>query len=117
MQIVRSRQLLTDLSHDGTTYTSAKAWAFPAATTFGGQTLAQAVHGHADAFCFVDAGRAEESYTETGSEVAPYRTLSQAITDKLTHASTDNVIFKLAPGRICWGNIGRPKCAKPKSQS
>ena len=49
-------------------------------------------------YCYVDVGRAAESYTETGSVVTPYRSLSGAMAAKLTDASTDTVIFQLAPG-------------------
>jgi hypothetical protein len=49
-------------------------------------------------YCYIDVGRAAESYTETGSVVTPYRSLSGAMAAKLTDASTDTVIFQLAPG-------------------
>ena len=98
MQSIRTRQLRADLSYDGSKYTASKPWAFPAATTLGGQTLASSAHAHVDSYCYVDVARAAETYTETGSGIAPYRSLSGAIAEKLTHANTDTVVFKLAPG-------------------
>ena len=98
MQSLRTRQLRADLSFDGTTYTSSKKWAFPATTTLGGETLISSAHAHVDSYCYVNVNRAAETYTETGTELAPYRSLSAAITDKLTIDSVDYVIFKLAPG-------------------
>ena len=98
MQSLRTRQLRADLSFDGSTYTSSKPWAFPAESTLGGLTLADAVHAHVDAYVYCDVGRAAENYTETGSRISPYRGLSAAVTAKLTNANTDFVIFLLAPG-------------------
>jgi len=102
------RQFKRDVSSDGTTYTPSKKWALTADSTVGGGTIAstsyvtaavvQGLHIHVDSYCYVDAARAGESYTATGTALAPYQTLSAAIAAKLTDANTDYVVFKLAPG-------------------
>ena len=71
-------------------------------------TLQASGHAHVDAFVYVDAARSEETYTETGSEVAPYRTLSAAVTAKLADSETDPVVIKLRPGNYV-GTISRDK--------
>ena len=71
-------------------------------------TLQSSGHAHVDAYVFVDSNRAGETYTETGSEVAPYRTLSSAVSVKLADDQTDTVVFKLAPGTYV-GTISRDK--------
>ena len=87
MQALRTRQLRADLSYDGTKYTSSKAWAFPASTTLGGQTLESSSHAHVDAYCYVDINSSETA-PETGSQIAPYRSLDAALIAKLTDNNT-----------------------------
>lgn len=65
-------------------------------------------HGHVDTIVYVDSNRAGEVYTETGSFVAPYRTLSSAINIKLADGETDYVVFQLAAGTYT-GTISRDK--------
>ena len=56
-------------------------------------------HQHLDAgFIYVDSKRAAETYTETGTEMAPYRTLNAALTAKLGQTDTAYRVFKLLPG-------------------
>ena len=71
-------------------------------------TLQASGHAHVDAFVYVDAARAGETYTETGSEVAPYRTLSAAVSAKLADPETDYTVFQLRPGNYV-GAISRDK--------
>ena len=103
------RQLFRDLSYDGTKYTTSKAWNLhtgsavddePVATETFVTTAVDAVptHTHVDPYVYVDAGRSAESYAETGSQVAPYRTLTAAMAAKCTDVATDTIVFRLAPG-------------------
>ena len=55
-------------------------------------------HAHVDTIVFVDSNRAGETYTETGTELAPYRTLSAAVNVKLANGQTAYVVFQLAAG-------------------
>lgn len=48
-------------------------------------------------FIYVDVGRTE-TYTETGTEEAPYKTLQAALGAHLTEGNTQNTIFLLKPG-------------------
>jgi len=50
----------------------------------------------------VDASRTE-SYTETGTKHAPYKSLSDAMVAKLTDGATQTIIFKVKPGTY---NVG-----------
>ena len=68
-------------------------------TTLAASVAAIDVHAHVDVYCYVDVSRSAETYTETGSQTQPYRSLDGAMSVKLTHANTDTVIFKLAPGK------------------
>ena len=118
MQLIRTRQLRSDLTYDGSTYTTAKPWDLATGSTLSDAAIATeayvtsavaaGAHDHVDAYIFVDSNRSSETYTETGSKVAPYRTLSAAISTKLADTETDTVVFKLAPG-IYTGTISRDK--------
>ena len=118
MQLIRTRQLRSDLTYDGSTYTTAKPWDLATGSTVSDAAIATeayvtsavaaGAHDHVDAYVFVDSNRSSETYTETGSKVAPYRTLSAAISTKLADTETDTVVFKLAPG-IYTGTISRDK--------
>ena len=56
------------------------------------------IHAHVqDNVCYVDSKRTD-SYTQDGSESLPYKTLSAAITAKLTNAATAFISFRLASG-------------------
>ena len=124
MQSIRTRQLRADLAYDGSTYTTAKPWDLASGSTLAESAIATesyvtsavaaGAHSHVDAYVFVDVGRTGETYTETGSEVAPYRTLAAAITAKLGDAETDYVVFKLAPG-VYVGSIVRDKQTQNQS--
>ncbi len=122
MQSIRTRQLTADLSYNGTKYTTAKPWDLATGTTVNEAAIATEAyvtsaiasvshHTHVDAMCYVDSNRAAETYTETGSEVAPYRTLSSAISTKLADGETDTVVFVLAPG-VYTGTISRDKASQ-----
>ncbi len=65
-------------------------------------------HAHVDTIVYVDSNRSGEVYTETGSFIAPYRTLSSAIDIKLADGETDYVVFQLAAGTYT-GTISRDK--------
>ena len=118
MQSIRTRQLRADLAYDGSTYTTAKPWDLATGSTLSDAAIATeayvtsavaaGAHAHVDAYVFVDSNRSSETYTETGSEVAPYRTLSAAVSTKLADNQTDLVVFKLAPGTYT-GTISRDK--------
>ena len=124
MQLIRTRQLRSDLAYDGSAYTTAKPWHLATGSTLNTGAIAteeyvtnavsSGAHAHVDAYVFVDANRASETYTETGSEVAPYRTLSSAISTKLADGETDTVIFKLAPGTYT-GCVSRDKASANQS--
>ena len=78
------RQFKRDTSYSNGTVAFTTPVSFPTATVGGvniGDALASG-HAHVDAYVFVDSNRSSETYTETGSEVAPYRTLSAAISTK-----------------------------------
>ncbi len=118
MQLIRTRQLRSDLTYDGSTYTTAKPWDLATGSTVSDAAIATeayvtsavaaGAHAHVDAYVFVDSNRSSETYTETGSELYPYRTLSSAVSTKLADNQTDLVIFKLAPGTYT-GTISRDK--------
>ena len=118
MQSVRPRQLTSNLTFDGTTFSTSKPWDLASGSTVNEAAIATEAfvtsavsgvssHTHVDAVVFVDSNRAAD-YTETGSEIAPYRTLSAAITAKLADGQTSRVVFKLAPGDYI-GTISRDK--------
>ena len=65
-------------------------------------------HAHVDTIVYVDTNRSGETYTETGSFIKPYRTLSSAINIKLADGETDYVVFQLAAGTYT-GTISRDK--------
>ena len=118
MQSIRTRQLKASLSFDGAKFTTAKPWDLASGSTVNDAAIAteayvtNAVHDHvAKWFCYVDSNRASETYPETGSETAQYRSLSSAITAKLADGQTDRVIFKLAPGHYT-GTISRDKAVQ-----
>ena len=124
MQSIRTRQLRADLAYDGSAYTTAKPWHLATGSTLNTGAIATeeyvtnavsaGAHTHVDAYVFVDSSRSSETYTETGSEVAPYRTLSSAISTKLADGETDTVIFKLAPGTYT-GTVSRDKASANQS--
>ena len=124
MQSIRPRQLTSNLSFNGTKFTTTKPWDLATGSTVNEAAIATEAfvtsavsgtsHSHVDAVVFVDSNRASETYTETGSEVAPYRTLSSAIAVKLADGQTDRVVFKLAPGQYL-GVISRDKAAQEQA--
>ena len=113
MQLIRTRQLRSDLTYDGSTYTTAKPWDLATGSTVSDAAIATeayvtsavaaGAHDHVDAYVFVDSNRSSETYTETGSEVAPYLYHPQS-----QRNSQDLVVFKLAPGTYT-GTISRDK--------
>ena len=123
MQSIRTRQLRTNLSYDGAKFTTAKPWDLASGSTINEAPIASesyvdtavsgvSEHEHPSLwFCYVDSNRASETYTETGSETAPYRSLSSAVTAKLADGETDRVVFKLAPGHYT-GTISRDKAVQ-----
>ena len=119
MQSIRTRQLAADLSYNGTKYSTAKPWDLATGSTVNEAAIATEAyvttavsgvtsHTHTDQKCYVDSNRAGETFTETGSEIAPFRTLSAAISTKLADGQTDTVIFVLRPGQYV-GVISRDK--------
>ena len=119
MQSIRTRQLTADLSYNGTKYTTAKPWDLATGSTVNEAAIATEAyvtsavagvssHAHVDQVVYVNSNRGSETYTETGSEIFPYRTLSSAISTKLADGQTARVIFKLAPGEYV-GTIFRDK--------
>ena len=81
MQSIRTRQLRADLAYDGSAYTTAKPWHLATGSTLNTGAIATeeyvtnavsaGAYTHVDAYVFVDSSRSSETYTETGSEVAP----------------------------------------------
>ena len=119
MQSIRTRQLTADLSYNGTKYSTVKPWDLATGSTVNEAAIATEAyvttavagvtsHTHTDQMCYVDSNRAGENFTETGSEIAPFRTLSSAISTKLADGQTDTVIFVLRPGEYV-GVISRDK--------
>ena len=119
MQSIRTRQLRSDLSYDGSAYSTAKPWNLLAGSTVNEAAIATeayvttaiagvSTHAHVDTIVFVDSNRASETYNETGSETAPYRTLSAAIAERLADGQTGYVVFQLAAGTYT-GTISRDK--------
>ena len=127
MQSIRTRQLQADLSYDGTKYTTAKPWTLAEDSTVAGvqggtiasqpyviAAIAGGVHWHpSEVVVHVDSSQAA-NYTETGHSQFPYRTLSAAITAKLADGQTDDILFKLQPGKYI-GTISRDKATQEQS--
>ena len=65
-------------------------------------TEASIVRTSCVAHVHVDASRTE-TYTETGTKHAPYKSLSDAMVAKLTDGATQTIIFKVKPGTY---NVG-----------
>ena len=127
MQSIRTRQLTADLAYDGTKYTTAKPWRLAETSTVAGveggtiasqgyvmAAIAGGVHGHpSEVVVHVDSNQ-PANYTETGHSQNPYRTLSAAIAAKLADGETDDILFKLAPGKYV-GTISRDKATAEQS--
>ena len=100
MPRLNKRQFRRDVSYQNDKLTFTPTVSFTAAEV-GGVDIATALgagHTHINSrVCFVDSNRAD-AYTETGGEATPYKTLSAAVTAKLTNAATDFVSFRLASG-------------------
>ena len=94
------RKFKRDASYDNDTIAFTTPVSFPSATVGGidvGAALASG-HAHGDTgIVYVDS-KQTGTYTETGHESAPYRTLTAAIAAKLTNVATQYTVFKLLPG-------------------
>ena len=94
------RQFKRDVTYQNDVLEFTPAVSFTSAAV-GGVDIATALaggHQHTDAHvCYVDSARVD-AYTETGAAPTPYKTLSAAVTAKLTNAATAFVSFRLASG-------------------
>ena len=94
------RQFKRDTSYSDGTVAFTTPVSFPQASVNGvdiGTALASG-HDHDDTgIVYVDS-KQTGSYTEIGTETAPYRTLAAAVAAKLTNLATDYIVFKLLPG-------------------
>ena len=92
------RQFKRDVAYQNDVIAFTPAVSF---TAVGGVDIATALaggHQHTDSHvCYVDSARVD-AYTETGAAPTPYKTLSAAVTAKLTNAATGFVSFRLASG-------------------
>ena len=122
MSRFNKRQLFRDLAYDGTAYSTSKPWNLTAGSQVGDANIATeafvtsavdniTTHAHVSTTVYVDAGRAGETYTENGSQVFPYRTLSSAISVRLADGEDDYVVFQLAAGTYT-GTISRDKATQ-----
>ena len=100
MNRLNIRQFKRDAVYDNGTITFATPVSFPSATV-GGVDIGAALaggHAHGDTGVVYVDSKQTGSYTETGHESTPYRTLTAAVAAKLGNSATQYTVFKLLPG-------------------
>ena len=100
MNRLNIRQFKRDAVYDNGTIAFATPVSFPSATVGGvdvGTALAGG-HAHGDTGVVYVDSKQTGSYTETGHESTPYRTLTAAVAAKLGNSATQYTVFKLLPG-------------------